>query len=108
MVCCLFCVYGTDFVYTHTEEFEKNSYILIVSYRWVSIATPTPLDPQWADTPYQRYGHTAVALGDCAYIWGGRNDVDGACNVLFCMNTGECDAMRCEARRGEARRGEAM
>lgn len=37
--------------------------------------------------PYQRYGHTAVAYGDFAYIWGGRNDTDGACNVLFVFNT---------------------
>ena len=48
---------------------------------------PDPSDPQTI-TPYQRYGHTAVAHDDCAYIWGGRNDKDGACNVLYRFDTG--------------------
>lgn len=37
--------------------------------------------------PYQRYGHTAVAFDENAYIWGGRNDKDGACNVLYGFNS---------------------
>uniref|UniRef100_A0A1I7ZNP7 BTB domain-containing protein n=1 Tax=Steinernema glaseri TaxID=37863 RepID=A0A1I7ZNP7_9BILA len=28
--------------------------------------------------PYQRYGHTVVAFGGKAYVWGGRNDEKGA------------------------------
>lgn len=37
--------------------------------------------------PYMRYGHTAVSWNNNAYIWGGRNDKNGACNGLFCFNT---------------------
>ncbi|PVD26303.1 hypothetical protein C0Q70_13974 [Pomacea canaliculata] len=49
---------------------------------------PTPSDRQDVqNTPYQRYGHTAVAYEDSSYIWGGRNDTDGACAVLFCFDT---------------------
>uniref|UniRef100_A0A8R1HQR6 Kelch domain-containing protein 3 n=1 Tax=Caenorhabditis japonica TaxID=281687 RepID=A0A8R1HQR6_CAEJA len=32
--------------------------------------------------PYQRYGHTAVEYDGKAYIWGGRNDDYGACNLM--------------------------
>ena len=46
--------------------------------------------PEKTDTsntvPYQRYGHTAVNFIDSAYIWGGRNDNDGACNILFAFD----------------------
>jgi len=33
-----------------------------------------------------RYGHTAVLLDDTIYIWGGRNDTEGACNVLYAFD----------------------
>ncbi|PIC29033.1 hypothetical protein B9Z55_020754 [Caenorhabditis nigoni] len=32
--------------------------------------------------PFQRYGHTAVEYDGKAYVWGGRNDDYGACNML--------------------------
>ncbi|EFO95506.1 hypothetical protein CRE_09400 [Caenorhabditis remanei] len=32
--------------------------------------------------PYQRYGHTAVEYNGKAYVWGGRNDDYGACNLM--------------------------
>jgi len=52
---------------------------------------PAPEDYRFdGDVPYQRYGHTAVAYEEHAYIWGGRNDSDGACNILYKYNTGEC------------------
>uniref|UniRef100_A0A4W5QIA0 Kelch domain containing 3 n=1 Tax=Hucho hucho TaxID=62062 RepID=A0A4W5QIA0_9TELE len=38
------------------------------------------------DVPYMRYGHTAVLLEDTIYIWGGRNDTEGACNVLYAFD----------------------
>lgn len=38
------------------------------------------------DVPYMRYGHTAVLLEDTIYIWGGRNDTEGACNVLYAFH----------------------
>ncbi|XP_064623160.1 kelch domain-containing protein 3-like [Lineus longissimus] len=57
-----------------------------VSYRWKAVPIPVPEDPQYKNIPYQRYGHTAVAYKDCAYIWGGRNDSQGACNKLYCFD----------------------
>lgn len=39
------------------------------------------------EVPYMRYGHTAVLLeDDVIYIWGGRNDTAGACNVLYAFD----------------------
>lgn len=58
-----------------------------VSYRWIALPLPHHKSEERQCVPYQRYGHTAVAVGDCAYIWGGRNDKDGACNVLFCFDS---------------------
>ncbi|KAG9338070.1 hypothetical protein JZ751_027146 [Albula glossodonta] len=40
------------------------------------------------EVPYMRYGHTAVLLDDTVYIWGGRNDTEGACNVLYAFDVG--------------------
>ncbi|KAL5009179.1 hypothetical protein ScPMuIL_014760 [Solemya velum] len=55
-----------------------------VSLRWKLL----PLDaPEYANIPYQRYGHTAVAFKENAYIWGGRNDKDGACKRLFAFDS---------------------
>lgn len=39
--------------------------------------------------PYQRYGHTCVGYHNSAYIWGGRNDKDGACNILYAFDSGK-------------------
>ena len=39
--------------------------------------------------PYMRYGHSASAIGDLVYIFGGRNDTHGACNILYRFDTGE-------------------
>ena len=36
-----------------------------------------------------RYGHSASAMGDLVYIFGGRNDTHGACNILYCFDTSE-------------------
>ena len=43
-------------------------------------------DARRLNWPYQRYGHTVIALGDCIYLFGGRND-ETACNVLYEFNT---------------------
>lgn len=51
-----------------------------VSLRWQLIQLEEPESPS---IPYQRYGHTAVTYDENAFIWGGRNDKDGACNVLY-------------------------
>lgn len=53
-----------------------------VSLRW----TLVPCQSNLEDVPFQRYGHTVVAYGDYAYLWGGRND-DGACNILYRFDT---------------------
>ncbi|XP_037575963.1 kelch domain-containing protein 3-like isoform X1 [Dermacentor silvarum] len=53
-----------------------------VSLRWALVQTQSHPD----DVPFQRYGHTVVAYGDYAYLWGGRND-DGACNILYRFDT---------------------
>lgn len=41
------------------------------------------------DTPYQRYGHTAVAYNGSCYIYGGRNDVNGVCEHLYRFDIGD-------------------
>lgn len=41
------------------------------------------------EVPYMRYGHTAVLLDDIIYLWGGRNDTEGACNVLYAFDIRE-------------------
>ncbi|KAL3872612.1 hypothetical protein ACJMK2_035827 [Sinanodonta woodiana] len=58
-----------------------------VSFRWTLLPMPRS-DPEKSCVPYQRYGHSAVSHQDCAYIWGGRNDKDGACNILYQFDTG--------------------
>uniref|UniRef100_A0A914WP69 Kelch domain-containing protein 3 n=1 Tax=Plectus sambesii TaxID=2011161 RepID=A0A914WP69_9BILA len=50
-----------------------------VTYRWRSLPQ---LDVDCETAPYQRYGHTAVEYRGKAYIWGGRNDIDGASGLL--------------------------
>lgn len=39
-------------------------------------------DKMFGAVPYQRYGHTVVEYQGKAYVWGGRNDDYGACNLL--------------------------
>uniref|UniRef100_A0A672P7G7 Kelch domain containing 3 n=2 Tax=Sinocyclocheilus grahami TaxID=75366 RepID=A0A672P7G7_SINGR len=38
------------------------------------------------EVPYMRYGHTAVLVEEAVLIWGGRNDTEGACNVLYAFD----------------------
>lgn len=59
-----------------------------VTYKWRVLPLPSPSDDQYEQAPYHRYGHTAVAYADRAYIFGGRNDKNGACNILFCFDAG--------------------
>uniref|UniRef100_A0A5S6QUW7 Kelch domain-containing protein 3 n=1 Tax=Trichuris muris TaxID=70415 RepID=A0A5S6QUW7_TRIMR len=53
------------------------------TYRWRCLPLPSSTHEQFYITPYQRYGHTAIAYKDMCYIWGGRNDINGACSVLY-------------------------
>ena len=59
----------------------KDLVMILVSYRW-SVLEYREND----DTPYHRYGHTASGWHDLAFIFGGRNDKDGASNKLHCFN----------------------
>ncbi|XP_041352699.1 kelch domain-containing protein 3-like [Gigantopelta aegis] len=54
-----------------------------ISLRWRVLPIVPASHPDYPCIPYQRYSHTAVAVGDCAYIWGGRNGKDGACETLY-------------------------
>ncbi|XP_038654794.1 ribosomal RNA processing protein 36 homolog [Scyliorhinus canicula] len=78
--------------YCSGEDYETLRQIDVhifnaVSFRW------TKLPPYGSDrrdhspqVPYMRYGHTAVLLDDTIYVWGGRNDTEGACNVLYAFD----------------------
>ena len=57
-----------------------------VPCRWMKISASSP--EGYESIPYMRYGHSASAIGDLVYIFGGRNDTYGACNTLFCFDTG--------------------
>ena len=62
-------------------------YKFTVPCRWLKLP---PVSGACKDcVPYMRYGHSASAIGDLVYIFGGRNDTHGACNVLYCFDTGE-------------------
>lgn len=78
---------GEDYETTRPMDVHVFSTVL---YRWKSLPVPKSTDSQYKQCPYQRYGHTAVCYGECAFIWGGRNDKDGACNILFCFDTYSC------------------
>ncbi|EDO42909.1 predicted protein [Nematostella vectensis] len=58
----------------------------IVTCRWTKLQTPSEEDPCEC-TPYMRYGHSASIVDDTVYIFGGRSDVQGACNTLYCFDT---------------------
>lgn len=61
-----------------------------VSLRWTKLPpVRTAAQERALDVPYMRYGHTAVLLDDAIYLWGGRNDTVGACNVLYAFDISE-------------------
>lgn len=79
--------YCTGDDYENTRPIDVHV-LNTVSFRWTKLPLPENYHfDDNCDIPYQRYGHTAVPYKDCAYIWGGRNDKDGACDVLFCFDT---------------------
>lgn len=77
------------------------------TYRWRSLSLPSENDPQYFDTPYQRYGHTVVAFRGRAYLWGGRNDSEGASSRLHCFDpaTGRWERLRVSGRVPPSRDG---
>lgn len=76
--------------YCSEEDYETLRQIDVhvfnaVSLRWRKLP---PVIGGQSKVPYMRYGHTAVLIDDIIYIWGGRNDTEGACNVLYIFHTG--------------------
>ncbi|XP_075555192.1 kelch domain-containing protein 3-like isoform X2 [Dermacentor variabilis] len=59
------------------------------SLRWTLI----PVQSNLENVPFQRYGHTVVAYGEHAYLWGGRNE-DGACSILYRFDTASLTWLR--------------
>uniref|UniRef100_A0A8C9G425 rRNA biogenesis protein RRP36 n=1 Tax=Pavo cristatus TaxID=9049 RepID=A0A8C9G425_PAVCR len=58
-----------------------------MSLRWIKLPPVwTNSRDQVREVPYMRYGHSAVLIDDIVYIWGGRNDTEGACNVLYAFD----------------------
>jgi hypothetical protein len=54
--------------------------------KWIRLETATD-DDDYENIPYMRYGHTVSAVGDMIYLFGGRNEQYGACNILYCFDT---------------------
>lgn len=62
-------------------------FTLLVSLRWMKLPPVRMAGHERVrEVPYMRYGHTAVLLDDTIYLWGGRNDTEGACNVLYAFD----------------------
>ncbi|ELT93982.1 hypothetical protein CAPTEDRAFT_2628 [Capitella teleta] len=85
--------------YCTSEEFNDNRPMDVhvlntITYKWTALPVATSKS-DLSECPYQRYGHTAVAWADNAYVWGGRNDDTGCCNVLYCFNTATLKWSRC-------------
>nr|CAD7572769.1 unnamed protein product [Timema californicum] len=77
--------------YCTGENYHKRKPIDVhilntVTFRWTSLPVPRLLSAEGLDMPFQRYGHTVVALDNLIYLWGGRND-ELACNILYCLDT---------------------
>lgn len=65
-------------------------WLFSVSLRWMKLPpVRTGGHERAREVPYMRYGHTAVLLDDTIYLWGGRNDTEGACNVLYAFDVSE-------------------
>lgn len=61
-----------------------------VSLRWTKLPPVRPaVRGQAPVVPYMRYGHSTVLIDDTVFLWGGRNDTEGACNVLYAFDVSE-------------------
>ncbi|XP_078255008.1 kelch domain-containing protein 3 isoform X2 [Rhinoraja longicauda] len=78
--------------YCSGEDYETLRQIDVhifnaVSLRWMKLPPfRSERKDQSPQVPYMRYGHTAVLVDDAIYVWGGRNDTEGACNVLYAFD----------------------
>lgn len=62
-----------------------------MSLRWTKLPPVRTGGREHArEVPYMRYGHTAVLVDETVLIWGGRNDTEGACNVLYAFDVCRC------------------
>lgn len=89
--------------YCSGEDYEQTRPIDVhilntVTLRWTLLPPAKPEESNFV--PYKRYGHTAAYYAESAYIWGGRNDSDGACDILYCFDT-ETYSWSCPAVKGE-------
>ena len=72
-----------------------------VSLRWTKLPPVRPAARGQAPVvPYMRYGHSTVLIDDTVFLWGGRNDTEGACNVLYAFDVSEYGSQEwlCSAR----------
>jgi len=60
----------------------------LVTSRWTKFDPVKNTESQYDCVPYMRYGHSASLISELAFIFGGRNDKYGACNTLYCFDTG--------------------
>lgn len=61
-----------------------------MSLRWTKLPPVRPaVRGQAPVVPYMRYGHSTVLIDDTVFLWGGRNDTEGACNVLYAFDVSE-------------------
>lgn len=66
-----------------------------VSLRWTKLPPVRPaIRGQAPVVPYMRYGHSTVLIDDTVFLWGGRNDTEGACNVLYAFDVSEYEFQR--------------
>uniref|UniRef100_A0A4W3HQQ3 Kelch domain containing 3 n=1 Tax=Callorhinchus milii TaxID=7868 RepID=A0A4W3HQQ3_CALMI len=78
--------------YCSGEDYETLRQIDVhvfnaVSLRWMKLPPyHSERRAHSPEVPYMRYGHTAVLVDDAIYVWGGRNDTEGACNVLYAFD----------------------
>lgn len=68
-----------------------------MSLRWTKLPPVRPaIRGQAPVVPYMRYGHSTVLIDDTVFLWGGRNDTEGACNVLYAFDVSEYGARDAE------------
>nr|XP_035151555.1 kelch domain-containing protein 3 isoform X1 [Callithrix jacchus]XP_035151556.1 kelch domain-containing protein 3 isoform X1 [Callithrix jacchus] len=78
--------------YCSGEDYETLRQIDVhifnaVSLRWTKLPPVKPAIRGKAPVvPYMRYGHSTVLIDDTVFLWGGRNDTEGACNILYAFD----------------------
>ena len=73
------------------SHIDKSSQIVVhvfstVTLHWVKLPPVTRGRGEHLEVPSKRQGHTAVLIGDIAYIWGGCKYGGGPCNELYAFH----------------------